>query len=265
MSRTAVIAGEGLLAPAVVAALDAPAVYALDGLNPLVEAVPFRLERLVPFLDQLVADGIEQVVFAGAIRRPRLEPDLFDPQTLQIVPRILMAIQTGDDAALREVLAVFEESGLRVLSVDQILPELVPQAGMLAGEPSDRDRKDADQAAHIVSELGRLDIGQGVIVAQGLCMAVESLPGTQAMLEFMRDHRDLRPNRNGARGVLFKAPKPGQDRRIDLPTIGPDTVRQAVEADLAGIAWEAGGVILLERERAIQDAQAAGLFLWARG
>ncbi|MDF3606088.1 LpxI family protein [Paracoccus sp. DMF-8] len=116
-----------------------------------------------------------------------------------------------------------------------------------------------------MSELGRLDIGQGAIVAQGLCMAVESLPGTQAMLEFMRDHRDLRPNPNGSKGVLFKAPKPAQDRRIDLPTIGPDTVRQAVEADLAGIAWEAGGVILLERERAIQDAQAAGLFLWARG
>ncbi|MDF3606087.1 hypothetical protein PE067_08085 [Paracoccus sp. DMF-8] len=133
MSRTAVIAGEGLLAPAVVGALDGPAVYALDGLNPLVQAAPFRLERLVPFLDKLVADGIEQVVFAGAIRRPRLEPDLFDPQTLQIVPRILMAMQTGDDAALREVLAVFEESGLRVLSVDQILPELVPQAGDSGG------------------------------------------------------------------------------------------------------------------------------------
>lgn len=265
MTKTAVIAGEGLLAPAVVAALDAPLVYALDGLTPQVAAQPFRLERLVPFLDALVRDGVTQVVFAGAIRRPRLEPDLFDPLTLQIVPRILMAMQTGDDAALREVLAVFEESGLRVLSVDEIVPDLVPQAGVLTGTPTDRDESDAAEAARIVAELGRLDIGQGAVVAQGLCMAVESLPGTQAMLTFVREHRDLRPNRGGAKGVLFKAPKPGQDRRIDLPTIGPDTIRQAADADLAGIAWEAGGVILLDRARAIQEAQAAGLFLWARG
>lgn len=265
MSRVAVIAGEGKLAPAVVGALDAPAVYALDGLKPEVAAEPFRLERLVPFLDSLIDAGIGQVVFAGAIRRPRLEPELFDPRTMQIVPRIFAAMQTGDDAALREVLAVFEESGLKVLSVDQILPDLVPQNGVLVGEPSDRDRADAAQAAQIVSELGRLDIGQGAVVAQGLCMAVEALAGTEAMLGFAGKYCNLRPNPKGARGVLYKAPKPGQDRRIDLPTIGPDTVRQAVEADLAGIAWEAGGVILLERERAIRDAQAAGLFLWARG
>lgn len=265
MTRTVVIAGEGKLAPAVVAALDAPLVYALDGLQPEVQAQPFRLERLVPFLDELVDQGVETVVFAGAIRRPRLDPALFDAQTINLVPRIVNAMQSGDDAALREVLAVFEESGLRVLSVDQIVPALVPGEGVLSGELSDRDRADAEQAARIVAQLGALDIGQGAVVAQGLCMAVESLPGTEAMLRFAAEHRDLRPNRNGAKGVLYKAPKPGQDRRIDLPTIGPDTVRQAADADLAGIAWEAGGVILLDRDKTIADAKAAGLFLWAKG
>lgn len=264
MSRIAVIAGEGRLAPAVVSRLDAPLVYALDGLHPEVEATPFRLERLVPFLDHLAEQGVTQVVFAGAIRRPRLEPELFDPQTMQLIPRIIAAMQTGDDAALREVLAVFEESGLRIVSVDEILPELIPSEGILTGHPSDRDREDAAEAARIVNELGRLDIGQGAVVAQGLCMAVESLPGTEAMLRFMAEHNHLRPNPNGAKGVLYKAPKPGQERRIDLPTIGPDTVWQASAADLAGIAWQAGGVILLERERTIEDAQKAGLFLWAR-
>lgn len=264
MSRIAVIAGEGQLAPAVVAALDAPLVYALDGLKPEVAAQPFRLERLVPFLDQLADEGVEQVVFAGAIRRPRLEPELFDPRTMQLVPRIVAAMQTGDDAALREVLAVFEESGLRVMSVDQVLPELVAAEGVLAGEPTAQDRADADEAARLMTELGRLDIGQGLVVAQGLCMAVESLPGTEAMLAFVGQHRELRPNPKGAKGVLYKAPKPGQDRRIDLPTVGPDTVRQAAAADLAGIVWQAGGVIMLDRARMVAEAEEAGLFLWAR-
>lgn len=265
MSRVALIAGEGLLAPAIASALDRPLVYALDHLKPSVDARPFRLERLVPFLDELTDQGVTQVVFAGAIRRPRIEPDLFDPRTMTIVPRILMGMQSGDDAALRAVLDVFEEHGIEIRSVEEILPDLVPQEGVLAGAPSPRDEKDAARAAQIVQGLGALDVGQGAIVAQGLCLAVEALPGTQAMLEFARLHAGLKPDPKGAGGVLYKAPKPGQDRRIDLPTIGPDTVFQAAEAGLAGIAWQAGSVILLERDAAISRARSAGLFLWARG
>ncbi len=264
MTRTALIAGEGRLAPAIAAALDNPLVYALDHLRPEVAANPFRLERLVPFLDELIDQGVTQVVFAGAIRRPRIEPDLFDQRTMAIVPRILMGMQSGDDAALRAVLDVFEEAGLAVLSVDRVLPDLVPGEGVLAGAPTARDRQDAARAAQIVQGLGALDIGQGAVVAQGLCLAVEALPGTQAMLEFARLHGGLRPDPAGPKGVLYKGPKPGQDRRIDLPTIGPDTVRQAAAAGLGGIAWEAGSVILLERQAAIACADAAGLFLWSR-
>lgn len=115
MSRTAVIAGQGALAPAVVAALDSPLVFALDGFQPEgLTATPFRLERLIPFLDELAERDVRRVVFAGAIRRPRLDPEMFDPRTAQLVPRILMAMQSGDDAALREVLKVFEENDLTI-------------------------------------------------------------------------------------------------------------------------------------------------------
>lgn len=264
MSRIALIAGEGSLAPAIAAALDDPLIYALQGAAPQVEARPFRLERLMPFLDELLDQGVTRVVFAGGIRRPRIEPELFDPRTMAIVPRIMMGMQSGDDAALREVLEVFEESGLNILSVSEIIPDLVPEEGVLIGDPGPRDQRDAARAAEIVAGLGALDIGQGAVVAQGLCLAVEALPGTQAMLEFAARHADLKPDTRGARGVLYKAPKPGQDRRIDLPTIGPDTVAQAAAAGLGGIAWEAGGVIVLERARAIEAARQAGIFLWAR-
>lgn len=264
MSRTAVIAGQGRLAPAVIAALDDPLVYALEGFAPDIAATPFRLERLMPFLDGLIEAGVGKVVFAGAIRRPRLDPEAFDPRTAQLVPRILSAMQSGDDAALREVLKVFEENDLTVCGVDEVIPELIPSEGILAGTVSDADKRDAACAVDILSGLGPFDIGQGAVVAQGLCLAIETLPGTAAMLDFAATHAGLRPNPNGARGVFYKAPKPGQDRRVDLPTIGPDTVSQAAAAGLAGIAWQAGGVILLDREEAMRRADAAGLFLWAR-
>lgn len=264
MSRIAVIAGQGGLAPAVVAALDDPLVYALEGFSPEIPATSFRLERLVPFLDTLIEAGVGRVVFAGAVRRPRLDPEAFDPRTAQLVPRILGAMHSGDDAALRTVLEIFEEHDLAICGVDEIVPSLVPAAGVLTGEPSSADRRDATRAAEILAGLGHLDIGQGTVVAQGLCLAVETLPGTAAMLDFAAAHAALRPDPGAARGVFYKAPKPGQDRRVDLPALGPDSVTQAAAAGLAGIAWQAGGVILLDRDEAVRRADAAGMFLWAR-
>lgn len=264
MSRTAIIAGQGALAPAIAARLDQPVVAALDGFSPPIPHESFRLERLVPFFDWLAEQGVDRVTFAGAVRRPRLDPEAFDPRTASLVPRILTAMQSGDDAALREVIALFEEAGFTVAGTEEIAPDLVPGAGILVGEPTAADIADADRAAKIVEGLGPLDLGQGAVVAQGLCLAVETLPGTGAMLDFVAAHRDMRPRPNGPRGVFWKAPKPGQDRRIDLPAIGPETVDQVARAGLAGIAWQAGGVILLEREAAVERARAAGVFLWAR-
>lgn len=264
MSGTAIIAGEGRL-PAILADyLPGAPVYALDGFSPAIAARAFRLERLVPLIDELCGRGVTQVVFAGSVRRPRLDPQLFDPATAQLVPRILAAMQSGDDTALREVIAIFEESGLAVIGVDQIAPDLLPGPGLLAGTADPQDQADAARAAAILSGMGHLDIGQGAVVAGGLCLAVETLPGTAAMLDFVAHHRggDLPAGRR--RGVFYKAPKPGQDRRIDLPALGPDSVAQAAAAGLAGIAWQAGGVLVLDRDETVAAADDAGVFLWSR-
>ncbi|AUH34869.1 LpxI family protein [Paracoccus tegillarcae] len=264
MSKIAIIAGEGRLAPAIAEHLPDAPVFALEGFPPPIPASTFRLERLVPFLDHLADLGVENVVFAGAVRRPALDPASFDPRTAQLVPRILTAMQSGDDAALRTVLDIFEEFGISVSGIDEIMPSLIPPEGIVSGDPSAADQTDAARGAEIVAALGPLDLGQGCVVAQGLCLAVETLPGTAAMLDFVARHQGLRPNPNGALGVFYKAPKPDQDRRIDLPTIGPDTVDQVVAAGLAGIAWQAGSVILLDRDETARRARDAGVFLWSR-
>lgn len=264
MSRLALIAGAGGLPAALVAALDArPMVCALEGFAPagLAADLTFRVERLVPFLDALVDQGVTQVCFAGAVRRPRLDPALFDPATARMVPRLLGAMQQGDDATLREVVAIFEEAGLAVLGVEAIAPALVPGPGVLAGRVTPADEADAARAAAIVAALGAADVGQGCVVAQGLCLAVEALPGTDAMLAQVAGLAgDLRP----AKGLFYKAPKPGQDRRVDLPALGVQTVVNAAAAGLAGIAFQAGGVICLDLGAMVAEAEARGLFLWAR-
>lgn len=261
MTATALIAGTGALPALLVARRPDLLVCELEGFPaavPGADPVRFRVERLVPFLNMLIDRGIRQVCFAGAIRRPKLDLTKFDFRTLTLVPRIKAAMQAGDDATLRAVIALFEERGLAVVGADRIAPDLVAGAGVLSGQPSDHDRKDAPRAAAIVAALGAVDVGQGAVVARGLCLAAEALPGTDAMLRFVADTRN--PDHRG--GVLFKAPKPGQDLRIDMPAIGPGTIEGAARARLSCICWQAGGVLLLDRDETLRAARAAGIALW---
>lgn len=265
MTDLALIAGRGGLPAALVAALpDRPYVCALVGFAPegLTPDLTFRIERLVPFLDHLTDRGITRVALAGAVSRPRLDPQLFDPATAQLVPRLLAAMQGGDDATLRAVVDLFEETGLRVEGVETLAPGLLPGPGVLAGPLPAWAEADADRAAAITAALGAVDVGQACVVAQGLCLGVEALPGTDALLAQIAALPDpLRPRRQG---LLYKGAKPGQDRRVDLPTIGPATLDHAAAAGLAGVVIQAGSVICLDRPALLQRAAAQGLFLWAR-
>jgi DUF1009 family protein len=269
-----IVAGRGALPVALARALAAEgrdavlaemagfAVSNPDGLP----VIPFRVEKLGALFKALRAEGVAEVVFAGAVARPRLDPAQFDFKTMMLAPRILPALKGGDDATLRVVLDIFEAEGFTVRAAHQVAPQLLPTAGVpTRAQPGSRDRKDAARAAAIVAALSAVDVGQGAVVAGGLALGVEALPGTDRMLaQVAALPADLRPDPNRARGVLFKGPKAGQDRRIDLPVIGPDTVAGAASAGLSGIAIAAGGVMVLDRAAVIAAADDADLFLWVR-
>lgn len=234
-----------------------------DGRDDVIRA---SFEKLGTLWADMTAAGIRDVVFAGAMTRPKLDMAAADAGFLALAPKLLPALQSGDDAALAVIVAGFEAQGFDICGADALLPDLTEPAGVLGRHtPKDADRADAARAAEIVAGLGALDIGQGAVVAQGLCMATESIQGTDAMLGFAADGLSrYRPAPEGARGVLLKAPKPGQDRRIDLPAIGPDTIRNAAAAGLGGVVIAAGGVMILDRQETIAEADRTGLFLWSR-
>jgi len=293
----ALIAGRGDLPPALVARLPKPPlVCALLGFDPAITPdVTFRLEQLGTFLKGLKARGVTQICMAGSIRRPPLSPDLIDADTQPLVPRIMAALDTGDDAALRSVIAIMEEAGFEVIAPHDIAPDLLPPAGVLTrAHPSDRHRADARTGETCIAELGQVDQGQACIVSAGQVMMTEDAEGTDAMIARFRNpatdaDRDDNPlfaaasffgdmvlgaadmisGRKddappAAGGILFKAPKPGQDRRADLPVIGPVTVMRAAEAGLSGIVIEADGVMVLELVAVRQVLDAQGMFLWVR-
>lgn len=228
--------------------------------------LPALFEKPGRLFSDLRAAGCGSVTFAGGMARPELKPLRFDLTMLRLAPRLLSGLRGGDDRLLRLLAEIFEEQGLTLVPAQAILTGLLAAPGVPSrARPSEADRADAARAAEIVAALGAVDVGQGAVVAQGVCLGLESIQGTDAMLAFVAlDGARFRPDREGARGVLYKAPKPGQDWRMDLPAIGPDTIRAAAAAGLAGVVVEAGGVLILGHDETVAAADAAGLFLWAR-
>jgi UDP-2,3-diacylglucosamine hydrolase len=292
----ALIAGQGALPGRVLAARPEALVCELEGFPSALalNARRFRIERLGGFLSELKAAGVTEVCLAGRVGRPRLDPSAVDAATMLLVPRMMAALQAGDDAALRTVLAFFEEAGFAIRAAHEIVPDLLPAAGVpTRAAPGPEAERDLARAVAAHRAIGAADIGQALVVAEGQVIAVEAQPGTDWMLAsllapdralvptgtlfddpfgvaadvFGGPARDPRPRRDPALprgGLLYKAPKPGQDRRVDLPAIGPETVRGAAGAELRGIVIEAGGVIVLEAAEVVRAADAAGLFVWVR-
>ena len=210
-------------------------------------------------LSRLRAERVRQLVLAGRARRPSVAALRPDAVGMRIVARIGTGFLLGDDGLLRAVARVLEEEGFEVVSPQSVLTGLLPTSGLLAGAPpDDRARADIRRGVAVCRALGAADVGQAAVVQQGLVLGVEAIEGTDALLARCGELR-----REGGGGVLVKLAKPGQDRRLDLPAVGPDTVRHAAAAGLAGIAFGAGSTVLLDRERTVAAADAAGLFLLA--
>ena len=210
----------------------------------------------------LRAAGCDRVCFAGGLQRPSLLNLRFDLTALRVLPQVARLLRKGDDGLLRGLAAIFEARGFQLVGAHELLGDLVAPAGPLGGRaPSSRDLEDAARAAEIVEALGQVDVGQGAVVAHGRCLAVETIQGTDAMLRGLVGQK----RRAGApipSGLLFKAPKPGQDLRMDMPAVGPDTMRRAKEAGLNGVAVQAGGVIVLDMAATARAADQAGVFFY---
>lgn len=251
----------------------------------------FRLETLGSFISDLVDYGTSRICFAGRIDRPAIDISRVDAKTQPLLPMIAQALQVGDDAALRIVLKFFEQAGIEVVSPVDIVPDLMPPEGVLTkAQPDDEDRRDAERGAQIIAAMAQVDVGQACVVSKGQALAIEALPGTDWMLRSLappaiagtpteetldwiiqriseargRRVSGSRPHELAPGGVLVKCAKPGQDRRVDLPTVGLDTIGAVHRARLRGIVIEAGSVLVPDRAATVEEADRLGLFIWVR-
>jgi UDP-2,3-diacylglucosamine hydrolase len=214
----------------------------------------FRLAR---------TEHCRDVLFIGTVLRPPLSALRLDWQTIKLMPRVIRFFRGGDDKLLSGVAGVAETGGLRVVGVKDVAPEIfVPQGVLGRHAPTERDRADIARALTVIGALGPFDVGQAAIVADNNVLAVEAAEGTDNMLMRIAELRKLgRVTSPLGAGVLVKAPKSGQDRRFDLPSIGPRTIENIARAGLAGLAVTAGSTMIAEADQAIAAADRAGIFL----
>lgn len=211
--------------------------------------------------------GCHDLVWIGKVVRPKTLAQLkFDLRMLLMAPRLIAAFRGGDDHLLRSIGAIFEENGFRLIGAQDIAPEiLVPEGDLTVRAPNERNWREIAGGRRVLAAISDFDMGQAVVMSGDRVLALEGPEGTDAMLARVAELRARGRIAKDGGGVLVKAAKSGQDRRFDLPTIGPATIDAVAAAGLEGIAVSAGDAIVADSAIMIAQADRAGLFVTGYG
>ena len=226
------------------------------------------IAELGKLIRSLKAQNCDAIVMAGLVPRPNFSALKPDWRGAAMLPKAIAAARKGDGAILNVLVETFEAEGFLVIGAEEVAQELLAVSGAVGSiEPSERDWKDMKKASEVIRALGTFDIGQGAVVRNGLVLAIEAVEGTDAMLfrcaKLPSDIKGFEPGEEGQKiGVLLKKPKPGQELRVDLPTIGIETVKNVAQAGLAGIAVEADAALVMDKAAVANLADELGIFVY---
>ena len=273
LSPVAVICGGGAFPAAVADAISKQGrpvyLFLLQGFaDPALARYPHewtKLGSLAKFVGSSRKFGAKELVIIGSVVRPRLSQVGLDWKSVLLLPRLAKLFLGGDNNLLSGVAKIFEENGLILRGAHEVAPEILMPEGIATNiAPTSQELDDIEVGRGFLEAIDRFDVGQAVVITGKRVVAMEGAEGTAGMLERVAEMRSNGRLRLKEReGILVKLPKPSQDRRLDLPAIGIDTIMQAKHAGLAGIAVEAGGSLVLDAQKFIEAADAAGIFVKA--
>ena len=221
------------------------------------------IAELGKMLKLLKAQSCDTLAMIGNVKRPDFASIKADMKGMSVLPRIIGAARKGDDALLSLMVDIFEKEGLRVIGVQELLSDITQPAKVLTNSPiSESLAKDIQRSFEVSGLMGDADIGQGSVVCEGLVLAVEAQEGTDEMLRRVSSlPTAIRGNPKARKGALVKRPKPNQERRVDLPTLGVSTVRLAGEAGLAAVCGVEHGALWVNETEMIDVANELGIAL----
>ena len=207
-------------------------------------------------IDAMHRNNVDKVVMAGPIQRPALSSLALDTRALKMLAKGGLKV-FGDDGLLSLVAKEIEKEGIKVIGIDQILSGVLTKEGLLAGPvPTKISWDDIKRGLQVLNSLGPCDVGQSIAVQEGIVLAIEAIEGTDQMIE-----RAGSLQRNVSGPILIKISKANQDKRVDLPTAGPETVNNAIRSGFQGLALEANNSLLLDKDRVIKIAEKNSFFV----
>ncbi|MDR2458603.1 MAG: UDP-2,3-diacylglucosamine diphosphatase LpxI [Holosporales bacterium] len=257
----AVVAGSGDLPLRIIAKLNTLkkkyVVVSLDGFGPA-GYQKFKIGYIGQILDFIRAAGAKSVLFCGGVKRPSLRSLSLDSIGKKWLKQLGVRALLGDNSILSGIMRLLEKEGLSIVSPQSILDTLLsPRGVMTMMQPSETDLQDIARGIFVLNTMSKADVGQAVVVQDGVVLGLEAVEGTKGLLERCM-HLKLSSNRGG---VLVKLSKIGQEQLVDLPTIGKDTITEAREANLVGIAVGSEQSQILDFEDTVKLANDNGLFM----
>ncbi len=215
-----------------------------------------KIGEVGKILKSLKQEDVKEIMLIGSVKRPALSEIVPDWEGVKLIAK-LATKAFGDDKMLRVVISELEKKGFSVIGVEEVLPDILAKSGVYGKHiPSMQDMIDIEHGIKIASQMGELDVGQGAVIQEGITLAVEAIEGTDEMIKRAGVFK-----RGGKGPVFVKVKKPNQEKRADLPTIGKDTIINAAAQGFAGIAIQAGGVLVVDMDEVIKIADEKGLFI----
>ena len=221
-----------------------------------------KYENIIFLLDYLKQKEIKKLIFVGYFRRPVLELNKFDSKSLDFLMPAIEKLKSGDNNLFKAIIKIFEDYGMIVLDPFVFSPHLLEgEKNLTLKKPNEENMRDISIAYKIFNSISSLDLGQSLVVAEGLCLAIETLPGTDHMLDFVKNYKIKSLTESIKSGILFKSQKINQETKIDMPVIGPDTIKKVKEANLDGIALQKKSVIIIDKKKSILLANDLKIFI----
>ncbi len=212
-----------------------------------------KMGRAVKYVKNI---GIKHILMVGGVKRPSLKNIIPDLWTAKFLTTISSKV-SGDNSVLSKLTKALEREGFIIVAPEEVLPNLICPKGTLGKvKPNQQNNEDISTGYRIAKIIGANDIGQSIIIENGLVIAVEAAEGTDRMIK-----RSLNLKKEKKAGVLIKVIKPMQDKRIDRPVIGIDTIKAVKKAGLDGIALESNEILILNYSDVILYADEEGLFV----
>jgi len=272
-NRIALVSGSGELPKLIIRELT------LNGIKPVVfypigvkvnipesiDKVLFNLFDLEDLVCELKKRYIRYLVFGGKITRNNIIDETTSTlKNFNSIKKYNINLKETDDILLRNIGIFFENQGFSILSLQELIPNLFLKEGDITKrKPTKQDQYDIMRAIFFHKLMSKADIGQSLIVSNGLCIALETLPGTDAMIEFFLNFKNKNPKiKNTSDGIFFKSLKVSQDPRFDFPVIGEQTLKKIKNAKINGLALFENKLILLNKEKLIKLADELDLFIF---